>query len=193
MSQTQAATPPPSQRNHIERSVYGAPLGTYQYPPPQGAAPNINLRPNNQTLKANINIATLNINGFTAPSQNMNGIEKWSAIYQTMKENKIAVLAMQETHLDNDMSQSINECFGKRLTVINSKLPENPRSSAGVAFAINRALVAPKELTISELIKGRAMTIKFKWHDDEEILLLNIYAPNNRSDHPNFWEEVDMK
>ena len=193
LSQTQAATPPPSQRNHIERSVYGAPLGTYQYPPPQGAAPNINLRPNNQTLKANINIATLNINGFTAPSQNMNGIEKWSAIYQTMKENKIAVLAMQETHLDNDMLQSINECFGKRLTVINSKLPENPRSSAGVAFAINRALVAPKELTISELIKGRAMTIKFKWHDDEEILLLNIYAPNNRSDHPNFWEEVDMK
>ena len=54
-----------------------------------------------------------------------------------MKENKLAILALQETHLDNDLLQSVNECFGKHLTIVNSNLPENPRSSAGVAFVIN--------------------------------------------------------
>lgn len=84
----------------------------------------------------------------------MTGIDKWSAIYQTMKENKLAILALQETHLDNDLLQSVNECFRKHLTIVNSNLPENPRSSARVAFVINRSLVAPKELSTTELIEG---------------------------------------
>lgn len=133
------------------------------------------------------------MNGYAAPARNMNGIEKWSAVYQTMKENKLAVLALQETHLDDNLLMSIEECFGKRLSVINSKLPENPRTSAGVAFVINRALVAPKDLVISELIEGRALAIKFKWHNDEEILLINVYAPNDRRAHTDFWEMIDSK
>ena len=153
----------------------------------------INHKPKNQTLKANIIIASLNVNGYAAPARNMNGIEKWSTIYQTMKENKIAVLALQETHLDNSLLHSIDNCFGKRLSVINSNLSENPRASAGVAFVINRALVAPKDLESMELIEGRALAIKFKWHNDEEIVLLNIYAPNDRKTHPAFWETIDTK
>lgn len=174
-------------------SAYGAPLGTHRYPPLQGAVVNINHKPKNQTLKANINIASLNINGYASPARNMNGIEKWSTIYQSMKENKIAILALQETHLDDNMLHSIENCFGKRLSVVNSKLPDNPRASAGVAFVINRALVAPKDLEYTELIEGRALAIKFKWHNDEEIALLNIYAPNDRKAHPDFWETMDRK
>ena len=123
----------------------------------------------------------------------MMGIEKWSAIYQTMKENKLAILTLQETHLDNTQLLSLNDCFGKRLTIINSNLTENPRSSAGMAFVINHSLVAPKEMIKTELIQGRALAIKFKWHDDKDILLINVYAPNNRNDHPNFWEHIDTK
>ena len=107
------------------------------------------------------------MNDYAAPTRNMTGIEKWSMLYQTMKESKIAILALQETHLDDNMLISIHECFGKRLSVINSKLPENPRTSAGVAFVINRGLIAPKDLDVAELIEGRALAIKFKWHGDE--------------------------
>lgn len=120
-------------------------------------------------------------------------MEKWSAVYNTIKDHKIAVLALQETHLDKETLHSINECFRKRLTVVNSELPRNPRTSAGVAFVINRALVAPKDFTTTELIEGRALAIKFKWHNDDDILLINIYAPNNRREHPDFWETVDSK
>ncbi|KAF8270618.1 hypothetical protein EI94DRAFT_1698709 [Lactarius quietus] len=56
-------------------------------PPLQGdVALNIDHVPKNQVIKANINIAMLNMNGYTALARNMTGIEKWSAIYQTMKE-----------------------------------------------------------------------------------------------------------
>ena len=110
-----------------------------------------------------------------------------------MKGHKLAIMAVQETHLDNDMLLSITNCFGKRLTIINSKLPERPRTSAGVAFVINRALIAPRDLEITELIEGHALAIKFKWHNKDDVLLLNIYAPNNRNEHPAFWETIDTK
>jgi hypothetical protein len=51
------------------------------------------------------------------------------------------------------MLQSVHECFGKRLSIINSKLLGNPCTSTSVAFMINRALIAPKELEVMELIK----------------------------------------
>jgi hypothetical protein len=97
----QAVNPPPGQRDQNERCAYGTLLSTHQYPPLQGGGQYTNEPLRNCILKANINIASLNINGYAAPANNMNGIEKWSAIYQMMKENKIAILAVQETHLDN--------------------------------------------------------------------------------------------
>jgi exonuclease III len=190
---SQPPAPPPSQREPRVSGAYSAPLGTHQYPPLPGAAVNINDKPKNQTLKVNINIASLNMNGYAAPNSNLTGIKKWSAVYQTMKENKTAILALQETHLDDNTLMSVHECFRKRLSVVNSKLPGNSCSSAGVVFVINRALIAPKELECMELIKGRALAIKSKWHNDDKILLINVYTPNNRSEHPDFWETIDTK
>ena len=59
---------------------------------------------NTKTYKkrANINIATLNMNGATAPTSNMDLKEKWSMINNTIRTNKIAILALQETHLDEE-------------------------------------------------------------------------------------------
>ena len=133
------------------------------------------------------------MNSFTAPANNMSGIEKWSLIYQTMKVNKTVILALQETHLNNTLVHSINECFRKRLTVINYKLPTNPQALAGVVFVIDRTLISVKELEVKELIEGCALAIKFKWHENEELLIMSVYAPNNRSEHPNFWEQIDAK
>lgn len=133
------------------------------------------------------------MNRFTAPNTNLMGIEKWSTVYRTINDHKIAILALQETHLDDNLLMSVHECFGKRLSVVNSKHPGNPRASAGVAFVINRALIAPKDLVVTELIEGRALAIKFKWHNEDEILMINVYAPNTRSEHTKFWETIDTK
>jgi hypothetical protein len=54
----------------------------------------------------------LNINGASAPTANLNLTDKWARINSTLRENKIAILALQETHLDND-SVRVNHGLGK--------------------------------------------------------------------------------
>lgn len=84
----------------------------------------------------------------------MTGIEKWSAINRTMSDHKIAIMALQETHLDQTLLQDIKNCFGRRLTVVTSQSPTSPQATAGVAFVINKALISPRELQVHELING---------------------------------------
>ena len=174
-----ACTPPPGQREQTRGHAYSTPLGTHWYPPSQGET--CNNHPKNQNLKANVNIASLKVNSYTAPASNMSGIEKWSTIYQTMKENKIAILAVQETHLDDTLVSSLGDCFRKRLEIINSQLPANPQSSAGVAFVINKNLIAPCDTEKFKLIEGQVIAIKFKWHENDEIVIINMYTLNNRT------------
>ena len=189
----QAPALPPGQREPLHYRAYGAPLGTHRYPPSPGDENSAHSIPKNQVLRASINIASLNVNGYAAPANNMNGIEKWSTINYTMSKNKVAILAVQEMHLDASLLINIDDCFGKKLRVLNSELPGNPRASAGVAFVLNKTLIQPKEISTYELIKGRALALKMKWHESEEILIFNIYAPNDKSENKAFWEEVDEK
>ncbi|KAH9180212.1 Endonuclease/exonuclease/phosphatase, partial [Lactarius sanguifluus] len=48
-------------------------------------------------------------------------------------------------------------------------------------------------MTAVELVEGRALAIKFKWHGNDEIVLINTYAPNNKNEHQAFWEKIDEK
>ena len=110
-----------------------------------------------------------------------------------MSDHKIAILAIQETHLDHSRLQDIESCFGKKLAVLTSQNPTLPRASAGVAFVINKSLITPKELTVCKLIKGCAMALKIKWRENEEAVIINVYAPNERSEHREFWTQIEAK
>ena len=103
-------------------------------------------REHNPLKRANINIATLNMNGATAPTQRMTHIDKWTMVNSTIRTEKIAILALQETHLDGARLDDIKRCFGKSFDIFNSSEPDNPRGSAGVAFVINKALIAPNNV-----------------------------------------------
>ncbi len=77
--------------------------------------------------------------------------------------------------------------------VLNSQDPNNPRATAGVTFVVNKALISPRELSMSELIKGHAQSLKIKWRENEEAVLINIYALNNRNEHRDFWGQLEAK
>ena len=151
--------------------------------------------PKRKSRRANISIASLNMNGFTAPSRSLNGIEKWSTVARTMNKHKIAILAIQETHLDDARLNDVLSIFRHKLLIIASSDPASPRASAGVAFVINKKFIKPNEITFHELHKGRALAVKIRWHEpeQEEIVLLNIYAPNNKQEHRQFWQNIDAK
>ena len=144
----------------------------------------------NPKEKANINIASLNMNGATALKEKMTMIEKWSMVNCTIYNERIAILALQETHLDEQLLEQIQSCFRKNLDIINSPLQANPCASAGVAFIINKALIRPKEYVISILDPGRAIMIKLKWLESCVTSIVNVYALHTRNDQPRFWARV---
>ena len=143
--------------------------------------------------RANIKIATLNMNGAHIGRESQMSFEKWSEINATMKKERIAILALQETHLDEQSLSDVNCLFGKRLVIHNSQDENNPRSTAGVAFTINKDLLVSQTLEIYELAKGRALALKTNWNNQEETLLLNVYAPNRRMDHRPFWDALESE
>jgi len=141
-------------------------------------------------LRANICIASQNVNGAATPSEHMNYKEKWKSISQMFHAEKIAVLAIQESHLDQDMAEQLGRSFKKNLRILNSAHPNNPQATAGVGFVINRQLIEPDEIEMHKLIPGRAAMLKIKWLKTCVVTILNIYAPNNRSAHADFWAKI---
>jgi hypothetical protein len=91
-------------------------------PPPLGPP----TRNHPMKKRANVTIATLNINGACTPTANLNLTDKWLRINTTMRENKIAFLALQETHLDEERANTITRRFGRSLSLLYSGDPDTP-------------------------------------------------------------------
>jgi ribonuclease HI/exonuclease III len=178
------------------RPIRDGPHGVHQRPPSPGELSedgDPNHPRTKKKLRANINIATLNMNGLSAPTHGMSALEKWAMVNQTLNQHKIAILALQETHLDHEALERIQSCYSKKMIICHSEDPDAPRSTAGVAFVINKTLIAPRNISTYELCAGRALALKIEWLETETTTLLNVYAPNDRSAHSDFWEKVETQ
>jgi exonuclease III len=98
----------------------------------------------------------------------------------TMKREIIAILALQETHLDQEIMNNLYEVYKRRFEMYNSELPHAaPRSSAGVAFVINKNLIKPSNIVTITLTHGRALALTISWKG-ATTTLVNIYAPKEK-------------
>lgn len=144
----------------------------------------------NKKSRANILVATLNMRGRASPDLGNSTISKWSTVQNVMREKKIGILCVQETHLTQEHEMQIESLYSRRLKVINSRDPFRPGNSAGVAFILNKEIINTTETEITEIIPGRALVMSIKWHNNERITILNTYAPNNPTKHPEFWNLI---
>jgi hypothetical protein len=85
---------------------------------------------------------------------------KWAEINATLKREGIAILILQEMHLNHEDIQFLHRIYKNRMIIYNSEIKHIPRSSARVIFIINHELINPTDTEIIELIKGRALAIK---------------------------------
>ncbi|KAF8895866.1 Endonuclease/exonuclease/phosphatase, partial [Gymnopilus junonius] len=140
--------------------------------------------------KAAIKIASINIRGYGGNGQSHHPENKWNHINQVMREKKIAILAIQETHLDETRQRQLHQLFGKRMKIYYSSNLETPTRKEGVAIVINKQLLDTTQTQEKSIIPGRAMMIKTKWHRDKSIKILTVYAPNDYGENKDFWLQI---
>ncbi|KAI9062429.1 DNase I-like protein, partial [Trametes sanguinea] len=146
-----------------------------------------------RSAKNKLKIASLNIKGY-GQEDRANGSNKWLLVNQLIRQSRIGVLALQETHLDCARAETLDRIFGADMTVLRSEDPENSTAARGVAFVINKRIVKPEgEVRFSEVIKGRAATLTVPRRGDEPMCVLNVYGPNNAAQNAAFWAELKSK
>lgn len=128
--------------------------------------------------------------GRTSINLSQSPISKWTTVNQTMRNQKIGILCVQETHLTTDHQSQLDSLFSRRLLVLNSSDPTRPGNSAGIAFVLNKELTNASSATMEVLIPGRAAILSINWHNNETIKILNVYTPNNANEHHTFWEKI---
>ncbi|KAF5352050.1 hypothetical protein D9758_009406 [Tetrapyrgos nigripes] len=148
----------------------------------------------NKDTKASIKVASLNIRGY-GPNENLeDNKNKWNYINQFVRQKRIGVLLVQETHMDESRRQKIQDKFSKRLVLRCSSNPDSPRAKGGVAIVLNKDLVDTSVLDETEVVPGRALLIRMHWHRDRNLKILVVYAPNvsgsDGKDNKEFWETL---
>ncbi|KAI0089038.1 Endonuclease/exonuclease/phosphatase, partial [Irpex rosettiformis] len=159
-------------------------------PTPPGTAPTKKKRRGDKKSAAQLRIATLNMKGRGDLREGSpNG--KWLMINQIMRERKLAVLAVQETHLEQSHVDDIHRLFGKRIQIFHSEPASGASNSKGVAFVINKERLHIEGISAESVVPGRAQLLTLKWHKKVLLRILNVYAPNNIDENAQFWEDLE--
>ncbi|KAH9926011.1 Endonuclease/exonuclease/phosphatase, partial [Fomitopsis serialis] len=110
-------------------------------------------------------------------------------INQLLREDRIGILCLQETHLNDSDVQNIENIYGRRITIHNSS-STSATSSQGVATILNRELVDTAGTQFTEIIPGRATLLRTHWHANKHLTIMNVYAPNPPQDNAAFWQQL---
>lgn len=160
-------------------------------PPPPGAGRSAeqSRAPIKKNTRAAVQVASLNMNGRGAPSAH-SPASKWHSVNQFLRDSKVGVLALQETHMTVDLAVDINALHGSSLHVFHSVNPANA-NSAGVAFVLNKRKTNIVGAQAWEIVPGRALLLSLPWHKEEVMHILNVYAPAaNAALNAKFWSDL---
>ncbi|KAF5367240.1 hypothetical protein D9615_010668 [Tricholomella constricta] len=141
--------------------------------------------------RAAIRVASLNMRGYRTAGDSRTG-SKWLQINQLLRDKRIGILAVQETHLTEERRDELEKLFAKRMKIFISKDPENPTGRAGVAIVLNRELTNTSGARVTEIVPGRAILTQTNWHKAENIAVLAVYAPNltRTTENTDFWRKI---
>lgn len=80
-------------------------------------------------------------------------------LYQLIKEKKIDILAVQETHLSNSKRDDLNRFFNRQIHIMSSIDKIRPNAME-VAFILRKNTTKWKDMRFRVLILGRAVCIE---------------------------------
>jgi exonuclease III len=143
-----------------------------------------------RNTRANINLSAININGIRATSLSQES-HKWHAIHSMMREQKLGILIITETHMLSAQALEIEESFmSKHLKLFNYKYPDNP-ATKGVAIVLNREITNTEGVKIHYLIPSKAILAVVLWHGTRTMMILGLYAPTESDEEKiNDWDAL---
>ena len=118
---------------------------------------------------------------------------KWSALSYLIREHKIGILSIQETHLTDEALDNLHRVYSKQLQVYYSSDPDNPSQRAGVALVINKAVSNIKGIKTKITVPGRALMMLIPWHATLQLRILVVYAPSSPRENGTFWNKIVEK
>lgn len=133
-----------------------------------------------------IRIGTLNIHG----KQDKNKQSKLKNIQSIMRKEKIAILAIQETRMDDETVERLEKTIPGTIIINNG----NSSAKEGVAYLINKKLFSGKSCTYEHipLIQNRLSALIITWKEDKYIIM-NAYAPNENAAKAQFINQIKEK
>jgi ribonuclease HI/exonuclease III len=135
--------------------------------------------------KQGVKIATLNVHGKT----NEKGISKYKDITTMLRKNKIYVLGIQETRLnDAEVQKLLNEN-----PMIHIESNGNSTAKEGVAFVLNKNLLANKTWIHTTIIENRVSRLQLQLEENEGLDIILIYAPNETNAKLEFFEKLKQE
>jgi len=121
---------PNPQRSDIQDRIHGT-------PPPVWSTTGAQEQ---RTSRDYIKIASLNIRGRVSTAQGFRQ-EKWFEMNRVMNTHQIAVLAVQETHLTDDLAENVERAFNTRLRL----------------FLLSRREVSARQDAMTYLVRVRGL------------------------------------
>ena len=105
------------------------------------------------------------------------------------KSQGIAILGLQETHLNEEETEKLNDRFQKVIIISNSV----STAKEGIAFVLNKEMVNGMKWNHSIIIEGRASRLEIEMGREKGLNIVFIYAPNGNKDKIEFWNELNTK
>ncbi|KAH9853761.1 Endonuclease/exonuclease/phosphatase, partial [Lenzites betulinus] len=139
--------------------------------------------------RTRLNLASLNVNGYATGGGEPAG-NKWLMINQLIRDEKICILALQETHLTPMRVTELTDLFGQYLSIHCGDGDPTGARAGGVAFVINKRRMNDEACVATLLIPGRALLLRIPWTDGRMLTILNVYAPNTASENAEFWKTL---
>ena len=117
-----------------------------------------------------IRIASLNMRGRQKDSK-----DKMKMVVDWLRVNRIAILALQETHLMEDSIENLNEKY-RHLRFYGSGLTT---SSGGIMFIVGEGTGDPQKTHFRCFEQGRTGMLSLDY-GDQELKIVNVYMPNDK-------------
>ena len=106
-----------------------------------------------------------------------------------IRDTNIDLLAVQETHLTEDLAKQFTDIFGNTLSLIHSPDPQT-NNARGIALVINKKKFRTQDVTNTVVVPGRALLSTIPWQNNQSIRILAVYAPNIPSEIRDFWKTI---